>query len=59
MDVFVKETIPYDHPYLNLENVKLSPHIAGGKGGAKVRQTEAVLDNIKKFFEDESPDFLV
>lgn len=58
LDVFVEEPIPYDHPYLKLENVTLSPHIAGGKGGAKVRHTEAVLDNIKKFAYGEAPDFL-
>lgn len=59
LDVFVEEPIPYDHPYLKLENVTLSPHIAGGKGGAKVRQTETVLDNIKKVAAGEEPDFLI
>lgn len=49
LDVFVYEPIPYDHPFLTLDNVTLSPHIAGGKGGAKERQVRVVLENIQKF----------
>ncbi len=49
LDVFVQEPIPFDHPYLSLDNVVLTPHIAGGKGGARERQTRAVLENLKHF----------
>lgn len=50
LDVFVQEPVPYDHPYLTLENVVLTPHVAGGKGGARERQPRAVFTNISKHF---------
>lgn len=51
LDVFVQEPVPFDHPYLTLDNVTLTPHIAGGKGGARERQARAVLANIQRFVE--------
>ena len=51
LDVFVQEPVPYDHPYLTLDNVLLTPHIAGGKGGAGQRQAVAVFENLKRFFD--------
>lgn len=53
LDVFVQEPIPYDHPLLTLDNVTLTPHIAGGKGGARQRQMLAVLENIARFARGE------
>lgn len=50
LDVFLQEPIPFDHPYLSLENVTFTPHIAGGKGGGKERQTRSILQNISDFF---------
>ncbi|MBI9044150.1 MAG: hypothetical protein JEZ06_06675 [Anaerolineaceae bacterium] len=55
-DVFVLEPIPFDHPYLSLENVTYSPHIGGGKGGARERQPRSVLENIRKFLNGEKPE---
>ncbi len=51
LDVFVQEPVPYDHPYLSLENVTFSPHIGGGKGGGREREVRSVLGNINNFFE--------
>ncbi len=51
LDVFVEEPIPFDHPYLTLENVTFTPHIAGGKGGGRERQTRSILENINNFFD--------
>jgi glyoxylate reductase len=53
LDVFVQEPIPFDHPFLTLDNVTLTPHIAGGKGGARQRQMLAVLENIARFARGE------
>ena len=52
-EVFVHEPVPFDHPYLTLDNVTLTPHIAGGKGGARQRQMLAVLENIARFARGE------
>ena len=53
LDVFVQEPIPFDHPFLTLDNVTLTPHIAGGKGGARQRQMLAVLENLARFARGE------
>ena len=56
LDVFVQEPVPFDHPYLELNNVVLTPHIGGGKGGARERQPRAVFMNIRKYFDGEQVD---
>jgi lactate dehydrogenase-like 2-hydroxyacid dehydrogenase len=48
LDVFVEEPVPYDHPYLTLDNVVLTPHIAGGKGNGRVRNIQTVLGKIRE-----------
>ena len=48
LDVFVYEPIPFDHPFLTLDNVTLTPHIAGGKGNARERSPRKVLENIER-----------
>ncbi len=53
LDVFVQEPVPYDHPYLSLDNVVLTPHIAGGKGGARERQPRAAFANLQRFVNGE------
>jgi lactate dehydrogenase-like 2-hydroxyacid dehydrogenase len=47
LDVFVEEPVPYDHPYLTLDNVVLTPHIAGGLGAGRIRNINTVLGKIK------------
>ncbi len=59
LDVFVYEPVPYDHPYLTLDNVTLTPHIAGGKGGAKVRDPRKTLENIKLFKDTGTAKYMV
>lgn len=59
LDVFVEEPTPYDNPLLALDNVVLTPHIAGGKGGARERQPRAVFANIARFFNDQPVEYLV
>ena len=48
LDVFREEPVPYDHPYLSLSNVILTPHIGGGTGGAREKQLRDVLANVAR-----------
>jgi D-3-phosphoglycerate dehydrogenase len=48
LDVFLEEPVPFDHPYLALENVVLTPHIAGGLGAGRIRNINAVLAKLKQ-----------
>lgn len=59
LDVYVYEPVPYDHPYLTLDNVTLTPHIAGGKGGAKERDPRKTLENIRQFKDTGTAKYLV
>ena len=52
LDVYIEEPVPYDHPFLQLENVTLTPHIAGGKGGGRLRQIQSIFDNIYNYFNE-------
>lgn len=46
LDVFVEEPVPHDHPLLALDNVLLAPHLGGGSGGARMKQTRDTLANV-------------
>jgi phosphoglycerate dehydrogenase-like enzyme len=48
LDVFVEEPVPFDHPYLTLDNVVLTPHIAGGLGAGRIRNINTVLGKIEE-----------
>ena len=50
VDVFTKEPLPADHPYLHLqhpERLLLTPHIAWTSREARVRLVEIIAENIK------------
>jgi D-3-phosphoglycerate dehydrogenase / 2-oxoglutarate reductase len=59
LDVFVQEPVPYDHPYLTLDNVVLTPHIGGGKGGARILQPQSVFNNIQNFFNRQKVEYRI
>ncbi len=46
LDVFVEEPVPFDHPLLRLDNVLLAPHLGGGSGGARMKQTRDTFSNL-------------
>lgn len=51
IDVFVKEPIPEDHPYLCMqhpERMRLTPHIAWASIEARRRLIDIMADNIRK-----------
>jgi phosphoglycerate dehydrogenase-like enzyme len=49
LDVFDEEPLPDDHPLRSMENVVLSPHIAGASAQARMRQGQFVVDEIGRF----------
>ena len=50
LDVFDQEPLPEDNPFRKLENVVLTPHIAGASVQARHRQGQFMLDELQRFF---------
>jgi phosphoglycerate dehydrogenase-like enzyme len=48
LDVFAVEPLELDSPLLTLENVVLTPHVAGVTTGTSRRRAEAVADNVRR-----------
>jgi phosphoglycerate dehydrogenase-like enzyme len=53
LDVFDQEPLPPDHPLRQLENVILTPHIAGASQQARLRQGQIIVDEIARFVAGE------
>jgi phosphoglycerate dehydrogenase-like enzyme len=54
LDVFEKEPLPADHPLWSMENVILTPHVAGYSPRIHERHLEVVLDNVRRFARGET-----
>jgi phosphoglycerate dehydrogenase-like enzyme len=50
LDVFDKEPLPPENPFRALENVVLTPHIAGGSLEARHRQGAWMVEELQRFF---------
>jgi phosphoglycerate dehydrogenase-like enzyme len=48
IDVFAREPLDADDPLLELDNVVLTPHVAGGTTGTSRRRAAAVADNVRR-----------
>jgi phosphoglycerate dehydrogenase-like enzyme len=53
LDVFELEPLPSDHPLWRMENVILTPHVAGFSPRIAERHLEVLLDNIRRFVRGE------
>jgi phosphoglycerate dehydrogenase-like enzyme len=53
LDVFEKEPLPPDHPLWKVENVILTPHVAGYSPRIAERHLGVVLENIRRFVKGE------
>jgi phosphoglycerate dehydrogenase-like enzyme len=59
LDVFEQEPTPADNPLRRMENVFVSPHIAGSTFEAEARVLEVVRDNLTRVLEGEEPQYVV
>jgi D-3-phosphoglycerate dehydrogenase len=59
LDVFEQEPTPTDNPLRRMENVFVSPHIAGSTFEAEARVLEVVRDNLSRVLEGEEPQYVV
>lgn len=59
LDVHAKEPIDPDDPFLEMENVICTPHIAGSSHGVTAVQTLQVVENIERFLRGEKLQTLV
>lgn len=53
LDVYDREPLPADSPFRRLDNVILTPHIAGATAQARFRQGQTVVDELRRFFAGE------
>lgn len=51
LDVFEIEPIPRDHELLKLDNVIITPHIAGPSDERRATLLKVIIEEIKRFFE--------
>jgi phosphoglycerate dehydrogenase-like enzyme len=53
LDVFDQEPLPPDNPYRELDNVFMTPHIAGHSAQARHRQGQFMVQEIQRFLSGE------
>ncbi len=51
LDVFDEEPLPVDSPFRQLDNVILTPHVAGASRQARLRQGQTMVEEIQRFLE--------
>ena len=55
IDVFDQEPLPPEDPLRTMDNVFLTPHVAGYTVEARLRQVEAIAEDMARFFAGEPP----
>ena len=53
LDVFCEEPLPEDHPFLVLDNVTVTSHIAGSSGDTRINSFTNIYDELIRFFKGE------
>ena len=51
LDVFATEQLPLDHPFRTLDNVTITPHIAGDNAAMFARCGREAIITLKDFFD--------
>lgn len=57
LDVFVKEPLPENHPFLTMENIVLTPHMGAATEDATYRCTMASCQQVVQVLNGESVEF--
>lgn len=57
IDVFSSEPLPEGHPFMNLDNIIATPHVAGNGGDWILRSIESPLHEIAHYFKKEPYSF--
>lgn len=55
LDVFWEEPLPADSPWMELDNVTLTPHIAGAAHGVRVHHTGMIIEDVRAFVDGRRP----
>lgn len=55
LDVFWEEPMPSNHPLLQMNNVLITPHIAGASRDVPVQHSLMIADEISRYVKGESP----
>lgn len=53
LDVFQNEPLPADHPFWNLDNVLITPHVGGNSARFWQRETDLIVRNIRRYLAGE------
>ena len=59
LDVFTTEPIPADSPFMTLDNVTLTTHIAGTTTDALTNSPYLLLEDVAKFLNEGDARFIV
>lgn len=59
LDVFSEEPIHRGNPLLGLDNVVLTPHLAGATAEVRVRIIELAIGNVARVLRGESPQYVL
>ncbi len=59
LDVFWQEPLPADSRWLELDNVVLTPHIAGAAHDVKIHQSAMIIDDVQRFLDGQLPSRVV
>ena len=59
LDVFDEEPLPVDSPFRQLENVIVTPHVAGASQQARRRQGQFIVDEIARFLDGQALHYAV
>ena len=55
VDVFEEEPTPFNNPLLELENIAVSPHVAGKTLESYLRRAHFTYENIRKVLTGDQP----